>query len=154
MQLKSATGAISINGFRSKKRTLCITTYLINNPKKIHSASKQKREKSFIVWMCGETGNWENFQIHFVVLERFAWESFTCLVINALIHPLKKESIFTHFMSNAYPYFIYRIFMSICWKVSIERKRINKIDSSAVYIFLINLHSTPFHASYLVSCRL
>lgn len=153
MQLKSATGAISINGFRLKNEhyVKCMdTTYLISNiqsKKKSILLQNKRREKSFIVWMCGETGNWENFQIHFVVLVRFAWESFTCLVINALIHPLKKESIFTHFMSNAYPYFIYRIFMSICWKVSIERKRINKIDSSEVYIFLINLHSTPFQFS-------
>lgn len=48
MQLKSATGAISINGFRLKKEhyVKCMdTTYLISNiqSKKIHSASKQKK---------------------------------------------------------------------------------------------------------------
>lgn len=131
------------------------TAYPTNNPRKIHLASKQKKGKNHLLFECAAKQEIEKiFQIHFVVLLRFAWESFTCLVINPLIHPLKKESIFTHFMSNAYPYFIYRIFMSICWKVSIERKRINKIDSSEVYIFLINLYSTPFHASYLVSYRL
>lgn len=97
VQLKSATGAISINGFRFKKNTMYTSTYLINNPKKNPFCFKTKKGKKIIYCLnVRRNRKLRKFSNPFRCVGAFCMRIVHVLGYQCAHSPSQKKKVFLH----------------------------------------------------------